>query len=98
MPWRRGDVGFELGAVVVATIATFGAIIACVTIGFVVTAPDFATLPIAAVAIAISVVVPIVVYPVSYTLWQAIDLIMRPAQTVGPDSAAGGARIPEDSV
>jgi hypothetical protein len=25
-----------------------------------------------------AVVLPIVVYPVSYTLWQAIDLAMRP--------------------
>jgi len=78
MPWRRGDIGFELGAVVIATIVTFGAIIVTLTVGLVATAPDFATVPIIAVSLAIAVVVAVVVYPVSYTLWQAIDLIMRP--------------------
>lgn len=86
LAWRRDDVGFELGAVVIATIVTFTAIIAAVGIGLVVTAPEFATVPVIAVAVAIAVVVPIVIYPVSYTVWQAIDLIMRPidSDSFGP--------------
>jgi predicted aspartyl protease len=88
MPWRRGDIGFELGAVVIATIVTFGAIIVTLTVGLVATAPDFATVPIIAVSLAIAVVVAVVVYPVSYTLWQAIDLIMRPPASTATTATA----------
>lgn len=87
LAWRRDDVGFELGAVVIATIVTFTAIIAAVAIGLVITAPEFATVGVIAVALAIAVVVPIVIYPISYTVWQAVDLIMRP-ETRGADGPA----------
>jgi hypothetical protein len=92
MPWRRGDIGFELGAVVIATIVTFGAIIVTLSVGLVATAPDVATIPVIAVSLAIAVAVPVIVYPMSYTLWQAIDLIMRPpATTTGIASTASTA-------
>lgn len=78
MAWRRGDVGFELGAVVIATILTFGAVIVAVAVGLVATAPDFAVVPLMVLVVVVAVVVPVAVYPVSYTLWQAIDLAMRP--------------------
>jgi hypothetical protein len=40
-PWRRGDVGFELGAVTVTTIVTFGAVVIGVAAGLILTAPRF---------------------------------------------------------
>ncbi len=97
MSWRRGDIGFELGAVVIATIVTFAAIIVTLAVGLVATAPDFATIPVIVVSLAIAVVVPVIVYPMSYTLWQAIDLIMRPpASTVNAPTAVDRGR-PERS-
>lgn len=78
MPWRRGDVGFELGAVTVTTILTFGAVIAVGAGGLILTAPQFAVLEITLAVVAIAVLMPVAIYPSSYTLWQACDLAMRP--------------------
>lgn len=79
-PWRRGDVGFELGAVTVTTILTFGSVVVGVAAGLILTAPDFAVIEIMIGLVVVAVVMPIVVYPSSYTLWQACDLAMRPPQ------------------
>lgn len=92
-PWRRGDIGFELGAVVIATIATFGAVIVAVAVGMLVTAPNFAVVPLMVLVVVIAVVVPVVVYPVSYTLWQAIDLVMRPEED-DPSAVRGSSSGP----
>lgn len=83
MPWRRGDVGYELGAVVISTIITFGAIILAVAVGMILTAPDFAVVELLVLIVGISIVIPIVLHPISYTLWQAIDLAMRPPSDTG---------------
>lgn len=80
MPWRRGDVGFELGAVTVTSIVTLGAVVVGVATGLILTAPDFAVMEIMIGLVIVAVVMPIVVYPISYTLWQACDLAMRPPQ------------------
>ena len=76
--WRRGYEGFELGAMAISAIVCLGALVAGVGIGVVATAPDVAVVPLLAGLGAGAVVLPIVVYPFSYTLWQAIDLAMRP--------------------
>lgn len=57
---------------------TFGVVIVGGAVGLALTAPDFAVVPIMVVLMAAAVVVPIAVYPSSYTVWQAIDLAMRP--------------------
>lgn len=80
LTWRRGDVGFELGAVTVTTILTFGVIVLGVGAGLILTAPDFAVREIIMGLVAVAVVLPILIYPCSYTIWQAFDLAMRPAQ------------------
>ena len=36
----------------------------------------------------IAVLVPIVIYPVSYTTWQAVDLAMRPPDLDDPSTPA----------
>jgi uncharacterized protein (DUF983 family) len=82
--WRRGYEGFELGAMAVSIILCFGALVTGVGIGIAATAPDVAVVPLVVVLAVCAVVLPIVVYPVSYTLWQAIDLAMRPP---GPGDA-----------
>jgi uncharacterized protein (DUF983 family) len=79
-PWRRGDVGFELGAATVNTIITFGLLVVGTAVGVIVTSPDIAVLEIVLGLVAAAVVVPAVIYPMSYTLWQALDLAMRPPE------------------
>jgi hypothetical protein len=74
-------VGFELGAVTVTTIITFGAVVIGVAAGLILTAPDFAVLEIMIGLVVVAVVMPILIYPSSYTLWQACDLAMRPPKT-----------------
>lgn len=79
--WQR-EVGFELGAVTVNTIVTFGALTVAMAVGFVLTAPDIPVLPFVLSLFAMAVVVPVAVYPFTYTLWLAFDLAVHP-----PDEA-----------
>ncbi len=75
--WRREE-GSELGALTVNTILTFGALTIGMVVGFVATWPDIAVLPLVLVLGVIAVVMPIVIYPVTYTLWLAFDLRVHP--------------------
>lgn len=59
-------------------VLTCGLIVVGATIGMILTAPDFAVLPIVIGLVIGALVVPVVLYPVTYTLWQALDLAMRP--------------------
>jgi uncharacterized protein (DUF983 family) len=72
--------GFLLGAVTINTIVTFGLLGLVLIVGMVLTYPDIAFVPIVTAAIAVTVVVPIVGYPFSYTVWAAVDLTMRPLE------------------
>ena len=89
--WRRGDVGYELGAVTINTIVTFGLLVVGTTIGVIATSPDIAVVPIVVGLIVTAVVVPVLIYPMTYTTWQAVDLAMRPP---GPDEVPG---VPNDA-
>ncbi len=80
--------GFELGAVTISTILTFGAIAVCMAVGFVATAPDIPVLPLMLAIGAVGVVVPVVAYPFSYTLWLAFDLAVHPPEAAELDAAA----------
>ena len=94
--------GFSLGAATINTIVTFGAIAAVMIVGFVTSYPDVSPGPILAVALPVAVVVPIVFYPVSYTVWAAVDLAMRPmephevADAEAARTGAAGAVTAED--
>jgi uncharacterized protein (DUF983 family) len=79
--WRREE-GFELGALALNTVLTFGALAVAMIIGFVATAPDIPVLPFVLSLAAVAVLMPIVIYPFTYTLWLAIDLRVHP-----PDAA-----------
>jgi uncharacterized protein (DUF983 family) len=80
--------GFSLGATTVNIIVTFGLLAVVIIVGMVATYPDIALWPILIVALAVTVIVPIVFYPFSYTIWAAIDLAMRPLE---PDELADAA-------
>jgi uncharacterized protein (DUF983 family) len=89
--WGRQE-GFSLGAVTVNTIVTFGLMAATLLIGSIVTYPDIAVVPIVAICVGIALVVPIVFYPWSNTVWAAIDLAMRPLEPAEVADAAAHAR------
>ncbi len=75
--YRRGDSAFELGAITANIMLTFGSILFAILVLVAVTAPD---VPIGRLTIAtagLGLVGPALFYPISFTLWQAIDLWMR---------------------
>jgi uncharacterized protein (DUF983 family) len=79
--WRREE-GFELGAVTMNTIVTFGALTIFMVVGFVLTVPDVPVFGFVAGLMVIGVVLPILIYPFTYTMWLALDLTVHP-----PDEA-----------
>lgn len=56
---------------------TFGVMLLTILGLVVATSPDIPVLPITIAAVCIGLVGPVLFYPVSFTLWQAIDLLMR---------------------
>jgi uncharacterized protein (DUF983 family) len=75
--YRRGDEAFELGAVTANIILTFTSILLTILVLVALTAPDVPTVPIVIGASAVALLGPLIFYPVSFTLWQAVDLWMR---------------------
>jgi uncharacterized protein (DUF983 family) len=78
--WRRGYEGFELGAATINAIITLGVLIVGVAAGAIATSPDIAVLPLVLGLGALAVVVPVIAYPFTYTIWQAVDLAMHPPE------------------
>jgi uncharacterized protein (DUF983 family) len=72
--------GHWLGALGMNTIVSFAAVLVAVVVGFAVSYSDES--PTAAIVgiVATAVIVPLAFYPVSKTLWSAIDLAMRPLE------------------
>lgn len=75
--YRRGDEAFELGAVTANIILTFLSLLLTILVVVALTAPDVPVVPTVIAAGLVALVGPAVFYPVSFTLWQAIDLWMR---------------------
>jgi hypothetical protein len=75
--YRRGDSAFELGAITANIILTFGSILLTILVLVAFTAPDVPIGTLTIVTAAIGLVGPAIFYPVSFTLWQAVDLWMR---------------------
>lgn len=78
-PLRRVE-GTEVGAVGVNTIVTFGLMLVVIVVTLVLTYPGVPALPLGLAAGAIAVVVPVAFYPLSWTVWVAVDLAMRPVE------------------
>ena len=71
-----------LGALAISFILTGGALITTLTIGVLLTYPNLAIVEILIATIGTTLIVGIFGYPISYTTWLAIDLIMRPLDKV----------------
>ena len=105
LEWRRNDVGYELGAAAVAAIICMGPLVLALGAVVAVTWPDFDALPLFITLGAGGLLLPILLYPSSYTMWQGIDILMRPVSAddfVDPegessDSGPGGAQSSADN-
>jgi hypothetical protein len=78
LEWRRGDVGFELGAAAMLVIVTFGPLMAILGVMVAWTWPEVAVAPLIAVLVSLAVALPLVLYGSAYLMWQAVDIVMRP--------------------
>ena len=58
------------------TIVTFGAILVTLIIGAALTAPDIPEVKLSIITVAVGLAVSVVFFPISKTLWSAIDLMM----------------------
>jgi uncharacterized protein (DUF983 family) len=89
LSWQRGYEGFELGAMTINIIVVFGTLIVGLVVAVAVTLPDIPVVPLVVALGAVAIIMPIVIYPVSYTLWQAVDVAMHP-----PDPTDGATPPP----
>lgn len=72
--------GHWLGALGLNSIVSFAAVLLAVVVGFIVTYEDESATVAVALIVAVAIAVPLVFYPVSKTLWSAVDLAMRPLE------------------
>lgn len=73
--WGRGYEGFELGAATMGVFMTFGSIISWMIISLIF---GVGLVPLLVVAAVIATGVPVLGYPVTYTIWQGVDILIRP--------------------
>ncbi len=72
--------GHWIGAIGINTIVSFGLLALTIAGGLIATFPDFKTTPLIITGILVSILAPTVFFPVSRTLWTAIDISMRPLE------------------
>ncbi len=65
--------GYWTGAIAINFIMTGAIIIVGLALGLILTAPDIAVAPLMALLLPLAIVLPIVFYPFTYTVWMAID-------------------------
>lgn len=80
LKWRRGDVGFELGAAAITTIITFGPLMLTLGVMAAIAWPDVQALPMFIVLVVMAIGLPFITYGPSYCIWQAIDILLRPPE------------------
>ena len=78
-PIRREE-GHWIGAVGINMIVTLGALILTLLVGFLLTWDDRRAAPIFISSFTVALVVPLMFFGSSQTLWSAIDLAMRPLE------------------
>jgi uncharacterized protein (DUF983 family) len=74
---QRGQEGFELGAASINAIVTLGFLIVAGAIATVVMYPDVAWVPLIVVLAIVAIGLPILLYPFTFTIWFAIELLME---------------------
>lgn len=84
LQWERGYEGFELGAATMGVFITFGSIIAWMVVSVLV---GIDLVPLLVGAGVLALVMPIVTYPVTYSVWFGVDLFIRAPSVEELDSA-----------
>ena len=74
LSWERNLEGFELGAATMGVFLTFGSIIIWMIFAVVV---GLDLIPLLVIAGILAVGVPVVGYPLTYTIWFGVDLTIR---------------------
>jgi hypothetical protein len=88
MSVQRGLDGFELGAATVNAILTFGMLVVVSAISVITTYPEVAVAPLIISLGIAAVIMPIVFYPFTYTIWFAVELLMEPPSPADIAAAA----------
>ena len=70
-----------------AAMLTLGPLIMLLALALVITWPAIPVVPLLAALLPAALVLPIVAYPVSYTVWQALDLTFRAVDADDFDTA-----------
>lgn len=86
--WRR-EQGFELGAIGLNLLFTFLALAIGMVAAFVATTPDFPVFAMTIGFMAGAIVVPLVLYPFTNTIWLAVDLLAHRPDIAELAEAAG---------
>lgn len=63
-----------------AAVIVLGPLVVALGVVLAITWPDVSVVPMMVVFLSAGLVLPIVLYPMSYTMWQAVDLLMRPVE------------------
>lgn len=69
--------GFQLGAAAVNIIVTGGSLLTVMALGVILTYPEVPTWPLIGIVGSVALLVGIGGYPMSYTMWFAVDLFMN---------------------
>lgn len=94
--WHR-EHGFELGPVALNVVFTFFLLGVSMVVAFVATAPDYPALALTAGFIAAAILIPLVLYPWTYTLWLAFDLATHKPDAKELDEAANAVGAGSDA-
>ncbi len=72
--------GHWIGAIGINTIVSFATLAISIIVGLIILLPDGSPRPLIVVAVVVSIAAPTVFFPMSRTLWTAIDIVMRPLE------------------
>jgi uncharacterized protein (DUF983 family) len=81
----RGVDGHELGALTIALVLNIGLVLLAVAVAVALTVPDVPVLTLYVVLASAAIAIPLATWPITHTIWLAIDLRVRP---VGAEEAA----------
>lgn len=79
LPLERKE-GHFVGAVGMNTIVTFGVILIAVVVGAIVTSPETPVVALSIIVASLGLFVSVAFFPISKTLWSAIDVAMVPLE------------------
>lgn len=84
----RNTSGHELGSMTIALILNISLVVVAMAVAIALTVPDVPVLTVSVVLAVTSIVVPVVTWPISHTVWTALDLRFRPIDAGEAEEAA----------